>query len=168
METDPYSLLILAGIDVTFSPVTGGILVALLIVVVLLIGILVSGYFERDVLGITKYQWVLLVTLVYLILVVIARLRKLNYFYYNDEGDKILIRYYPIHPLVQKKRAIKIPKIGLSGYEFKKSMMGLKKTIVLRQKVKGKVATYPPIGITALSRKEVDLLKTNLDKYVRP
>lgn len=38
METDPYSLLILAGIDVTFSPVTGGILVALLIVVVLLIG----------------------------------------------------------------------------------------------------------------------------------
>jgi len=38
LETDPYSLLILAGINVTFSPVTGGIFAAILIVVVLLIG----------------------------------------------------------------------------------------------------------------------------------
>ncbi len=38
METDPYSLLILTGIDITFLPVTGGILAAIMIVIILLIG----------------------------------------------------------------------------------------------------------------------------------
>jgi putative hemolysin len=44
LETDPYSLLILAGIDVTFFPVTGGILAAALIVILLLVvSAMVSG-----------------------------------------------------------------------------------------------------------------------------
>jgi len=139
-----------------------------MVIVILLIGIMVSGWFEKDVLGIRKYHWVILVTLVYLAMVVIARLRQLNFFYFSDEGDKILIRYYPVHPLVQKKRAIQIPKIGLVGYEIKSSLFGLKKVLILRQSVKGKVATYPSIGITALNEKEIDLLMKNLDRYVRP
>ena len=139
-----------------------------IVTVVLIIGIMVSGWFEKDVLGVSKYQWVILFTLLYLVMVVFARLRKLNYIYFSDEGDKILIRYYPIHPLVQKKKAIQIPKIGMAEYDITSSAMGLKKTIILRQKVKGKIATYPPIGITALSRAEIDLLEKHLDKYVRP
>ncbi|MFC2098629.1 hypothetical protein ACFLSP_02680 [Bacteroidota bacterium] len=138
------------------------------ITVVLLIGIMVSGWFEKDVLGITKYQWVIIVTLVYLLMVIAARLRRLNFFYFSDDGDKILVRYYPIRPLVQKKKAVQIPKIGLAGYEINSSAMGLKKVLVLRQLVKGKVANYPPIGITALNRKEIDLLKKQLEKYLRP
>jgi len=143
-------------------------MVQAIVTVMLLIGIMVSGWFERDVLGISKYQWVIFVTLIYIILVIIARLRLLNYFYFSDEGDKILIRYYPIHPLVQKKNAIQIPKIGLAGYDIKSSMMGLKKVILFKQKVKGSVASYPPIGITALNKKETDLLKEQLGKYLRP
>ena len=38
METDPYSILLLTGIDITFFPVTGGILTAILVVVILLVG----------------------------------------------------------------------------------------------------------------------------------
>ena len=138
------------------------------VTVVLLIGIMVSGWFEKDVLGITKYLWIILVTLAYLILVIIARLRRLNFFYFSDEGDKILIRYYPIHPLVQKKNAVQIPKIGLAGYEINSSAGGFKKVLILRQSVKGKVANYPPIGITALNREEIDLLNKQLKKYLRP
>ncbi len=137
------------------------------VTVVLLIGIMVSGWFEKDVLGIPKYQWVILVTLVYLIMIVLSRLRQLNYFYFSDEGDRILIRYYPIHPLVQKKKAIQIPKIGLAGYSILPSILGFKKVLIIQQKVKGKTATYPPIGITALNRQEIDLLEKHLDKYVR-
>ncbi|MCK4746762.1 MAG: hypothetical protein KAT15_07005 [Bacteroidales bacterium] len=137
------------------------------VTVIMLTGIMVSGWFERDVLGISKYLWVIIVTLVYLTLIIISRLRRLNFFYFSDDGDKILIRYYPIHPLVQKKKAIQIPKIGFAGYEIKSSMFGLKKVILLQQKVKGSVAKYPPIGITALNRKESDLLRKHLDKYLR-
>ncbi len=138
------------------------------IMVILLIGILISGWFEKDILGISKYQWVILVTLVYLVLITISRLLQLNYFYFSDEGDKILIRYHPIHPLVQKKKAVQIPKIALAGYEIKSSMFGLKKMLLLNQKVKGSVAKYPSIGITSLSSKELDLLRKQLDKYLRP
>ncbi len=139
-----------------------------IITVILLSGILVSGWFEKDVLGIKKYQWVILVTVVYLILVVVSRLRRLSYFYFSDDGDKIQMRYHPIHPLVQKKHAIQIPKIGLAGYRIEQSPLGFKRVIILQQKVKGRVATYPPIGITALSRQEVDLLEKQLNKYIRP
>jgi hypothetical protein len=142
-------------------------MVQAIVTVILLIGIMVSGWFEKDVLGIPKYQWVVLVTMVYLIMIIMARLRQLNYFYFSDEGDKLLFRYYPIHPLVQKKRAVQIPKIGLVGYDIRTTIMGFRKVLVLRQKVKGKVATYPPIGITALNQKELDLLEKQLDKYVR-
>jgi hypothetical protein len=137
------------------------------VTVILLIGIMVSGWFERDVLGISKYQWIIGITLLYILMIIIARLRQLNYFYFNDEGDKIMIRYYPIHPLVQKKKAIKIPKIGLAGYDIQVSMMGLKMVLLIHQKVKGKVATYPPIGITSLKSDELESLKKQLDKYVR-
>lgn len=145
-----------------------GKMILVIVTVVLLVGIMVSGWFEKDVFGISKYQWVILVTLVYLVLVTTSRLRQLNYFYFSDEGDKILIRYYPIHPLVQKKKAVQIPKIGLAGYEIKSSMLGLKKVLILQQKVKGSVAKYPPIGITSLNRKESDLLTKQLNKYLRP
>lgn len=138
-----------------------------IVTVILLIGIMVSGWFEKDVLGVSKYQWVILVTLLYLAMVIIARVRKLNYFYFSDDGDKILFRYYPIHPLVQKKKAVQIPKIGFAGYNISSSVLGLKKSLILQQKVKGKVATYPPIGITALTRNEIDILEKHLDKYVR-
>lgn len=142
-------------------------MVQTIITVALLMVILISGWFEKDVLGIPKYQWVILVALAYLVLVVFARVRQLNFFYFSDEGDRILIRYHPIRPHIQKKSAIQIPKIGLAGYDIRSSLLGLKKVIILKQSVKGKVATYPPIGITALSSKEIDLLEKHLDKYVR-
>jgi hypothetical protein len=138
-----------------------------IIAVALLMVILVSGWFERDVLGVTKYQWVILVTLIYLVLVLLSRIRQMNFFYFSDEGDKILIRYHPIHPLVQKKSAIQIPKTGLAGYDIRSSILGLKKVLILRQSVKGKVAIYPPISITSLSEREINLLEKYLDKYVR-
>jgi hypothetical protein len=139
-----------------------------IITVVILIGIMVSGWFEKDVLGIPKYQWVILVASIYLILIILSGMRQLNYFYFSDEGDKILVRYYPIRPLVQKKKAVQIPKTGLVGYDITSSMLGFKKVLILQQKVKGKVATYPPIGITALNKSEIELLEEQLDKYVRP
>jgi len=137
------------------------------VTVVLLLGIMVSGWFENDVLGISKYQWVILVTIVYILIITFSRMRFLNFISYTDEGDKIQIRYHPIHPLVQKKNVIKIPKIGLAFYEIKSSMLGLKKTLIIGQKVKGKVAKYPPIGISALNPKEIDLLRKHLDLFIR-
>lgn len=142
-------------------------MITAIVAVILLMLILVSGWFENALLGVLKYQWVILVATVYLILTVISGLRKLNFFYFSDEGDRILIRYHPIHPLVQTKNAVQIPKTGLAGYELRVSHLGLRKVIVLRQHVRGKVATYPPISITSLNARETELLTACMDRYVR-
>lgn len=138
------------------------------VTVFLIIGIMATGWFENDVLGIPKNWWIIIVTFLYICTIIISWMRLLNYIYFSDEGDKIIIRYYPIRPLVQKKKAIQIPKIGLVGYDIRSSMLGLRTSIVFKQRVKGKIATYPPIGITALKKKELELLRKQVERYVRP
>jgi hypothetical protein len=46
--------------------------------------------------------------------------------------------------------------------------MGLKKVLILHQHVKNKVAKYPPIGITSLTREELSRLEQQLSQYARP
>jgi hypothetical protein len=143
-------------------------MITAIVAVVLLMIILVSGWFENSVLGIPRYQWVILVALIYLVQAVISGFRKMNFFYFSDEGDRILLRYHPIHPLVQRKNAVQIPKTGLAGYEIRNTLLGLRRVIILRQHVRGKLATYPPISITSLNSREISLLTTSLDRVARP
>ena len=156
-------------------------MITAIVAVVLLMIILVSGWFENSVLGIPRYQWVILVALIYLVQAVISGFRKMNFFYFKDaganrqtdngkpdEGDRILLRYHPIHPLVQRKNAVQIPKTGLAGYEIRNTLLGLRRVIILRQHIRGKLATYPPISITSLNSREISLLTTSLDRVARP
>lgn len=138
-----------------------------IITAVAIVAILATPWFDPELLGIMKYHWILLVTGVYLLLVVISWIRDLNYFYFDDKGDKIIIRYYPIRPLARKKKAIQIQKISFAGFEIKKTALGIRKILILKQYVRRTVANYPPIGITALTRNELKLLKKQLSAYVR-
>lgn len=138
-----------------------------MIAAAMVVAILSTQWFDPKLLGITKYQWILIVAGVYLLLVVLSWIRDLNYFYFDDEGDKIIIRYYPIRPLGRKKKAIQIHKISFAGFEIKKTLLGIKKILILKQLVKKTVAKYPPVGITALTKKELALLEKQLSLYVR-
>ena len=139
-----------------------------IITAVLVVAILATTWFDPDLLGITKYQWIFLVACMYVLLVVLSWVRDLNYFYFDDKTDKIIIRYYPIRPLGRKKRAIQIPKTALAGYEIKMTTFGLKKILILHQYIKKSVAKYPPIVITSLTRQELALLEKQLTSYIRP
>ncbi len=129
--------------------------------------ILAAPWFDPDLLGILKYQWILLIAVLYILIVAVSWMRGLNYFYFDDKGDKIIIRYYPIRPLGRKKKAVQIQKTVFAGFEIKKPVLGLKKNLILKQYVKKKVAKYPPIGITALTRQELRALEKQLSIYAR-
>ena len=141
-------------------------LIAILTAVILVI-VRTTSLFRPEFLGISQYQWIYLVAGAYLLIVVISWFRGLNYFYFDDKGDKIVIRYYPIRPLGRKKKAIQIPKISFAGFEIRRTSLGLKKILILKQHVKKSVANYPPIGITSLTRAELDMLEKQLSVYVR-
>ncbi len=138
-----------------------------IITVVIIVAMLATSWFKPKLLGIAQYQWIILVTAIYFLLVVGSWLRGLNYFYFNDKGDKLIIRYYPIRTLGRKKRAVQIPKTALAKYEIIKTNLGLKKVLILYQHVKKNVAKYPSIGITSLTRDELSLLEQQLSLYVR-
>jgi hypothetical protein len=137
-----------------------------IITVVIIVAMLATDWFKPKLLGIPQYQWIILVTAIYILLMAGSWLRGLNYFYFNDKGDKLLIRYYPIRPLGRKKRAIQIPKTALAKYEIIKTNLGLKKVLILHQHVRKNVAKYPPIGITSLTRDELSRLEQQLSIYV--
>ena len=138
-----------------------------IITVVIIVSMLATNLFKPELMGITQYQWIVLVTAIYILLIVGSWLRGLNYFYFNDKGDKLIIRYYAIRPLGRRKRAVQIPKTALAKYEIIKTNLGLKKVLILHQHIKKNVAKYPSIGITSLTRDELSRLEKQLSLYVR-
>jgi hypothetical protein len=138
-----------------------------IITCVVIIAILATDWFKPELLGIQQYQWILLVAAMYILQVVLSWLRGLNYFYFNDKGDKLIFRYYPIRPLARSKKTVQIPKTALAKYEIMRKNLGLKKVVILHQHIKRNVAKYPPIGITSLTREELSLLEQQLSQYIR-
>jgi hypothetical protein len=138
-----------------------------IITVVIIIAMLATEWFKPELLGITQYQWIIGVAVIYILLTAGSWLRGLNYFYFNDRGDKLVFRYYPIRPLARSKKAVQIPKTALAKYEIVKTNMGLKRVLILHQHVKGNIAKYPPIGITTLTKAELSELEQQLSKYAR-
>ncbi len=138
-----------------------------IITVVIIVAMLATDWFKPKLLGVTQYQWIILVAGIYILLMAGSWLRGLNYLYFNDKGDKLIIRYYAIRPLGRRKKAVQIPKTALAKYEIIKTNLGLKKVLILHQHVKNKTAKYPPIGITSLTRDELFRLEKHLSLYVR-
>jgi hypothetical protein len=129
---------------------------------------LTTTWFNKPVLGLERKDLILITAGLYLLIIIILYLQDLNYIYFNDDGDQIIIRYYPMRPFARKKRAVQIPKISLAGFDIKKSLFGFRKSLVLQQKTKKGIATYPGIGITALNSREIELMVAELKRFVRP
>jgi hypothetical protein len=136
--------------------------------VVLIVFFLGSKWFNKPFLGLERSHLILIAACLYLLITIFIFFLDLNYFYFNDDTDRIILRYYPIRPIARKKRVIEISKIALAKFNIKKSFLGLKKSLILYQKVKKTIAKYPPIGITSLTKTEREMLVKQLDKYVRP
>ncbi|MBL7111718.1 MAG: hypothetical protein ISS19_07235 [Bacteroidales bacterium] len=134
---------------------------------VAIIAVMMLKFFNKPFYGLERYTIVLILLGLYIGIMVFTYSLKRNYIYFNDDGEAIILRYYPIRPIARKKSAIEIPKTSLVKFEIRKSFFGLKKTLFLYQKVKNKVARYPAIGLTALNKKELESISTQLSKYVK-
>ena len=134
-------------------------------VTLIIILLLFSGFFEDPLLGLTKTHYIIIIAGIYLLIILINFIRKQNYFYFNDSGKNIIVRYYPLRPMARSRKSIEIPKARFAGFEIRDSLLGLKKTLVLKQVLKKSVAQYPPISISSLTRKELNILVRQLSLY---
>ena len=139
--------------------------ITLVVFIALALGVMLIGSLRYEVLGLNKYHWALVVVLLYTLSLIVESWFELNYIYFSDDDDIIMLRYFSMSVFSRKKRSIEIPKKVFRGYEVKKVLFGMKKKIVLKQLIKDKVVKYPPVSISALKPNEYKVLMKTLDSY---
>ncbi len=141
--------------------------IILLVAAIGAICIMLFGQQPQTFWGLTKYNWAIVVAIIYVITVVIDVLKGYNYVFFNDESDFIVLRYFSLSYANHKKKSIEIPKNDFVSYEIKTAYFGLQQQLILRRKVKGQEANYPPLSISILDKQGVELILGTLDKYQR-
>lgn len=133
--------------------------------IVIVVVLLTTDLMRRDFLGLSKYSWAIIISLIYLGQNIFEYLKNYNYIYYNDENNKILFRYVPLRPFNNKRYSIEIEKEKFHGYKIKRPTI-FKQEIVLYVKTPQGIAKYPPISISALNEEECNRLKKALNQYI--
>lgn len=137
----------------------------LAIIFVVFISILLITYiYEDQLFGLTKYHLAIIFGSLYVLYMLFNTLRQYCYIYFSDEGDKIILRYFPMGVFTYKKHAIEIGKHEFAGYETKEILFGFRRKLTLKVKTAKGVAKYPPVSITALNPKEKEDLLKALDR----
>jgi len=139
--------------------------ITIILFTVIVLIIILGGSLRNDFLGINKYQWALIAGAVYLIAILAESMLDLNYIYFSDNDNKILLRYFSMSFLNKKKNSIEIPIDRFSDYILTKSLGGLKKKIILVQRIKNVDAKYPAVSLSALNKEQLDSLLAALAKY---
>ena len=116
---------------------------ALIIVVLLFV-----PWFDNPDSGFTKYHIIIIVCGIYLIINVINYLKRPYFVSFSDQGDMLVIRYYPVSMFTSRKNSIEIPKQQFLKYELKPFLLGTQHYLILHQKFRGKEAKYPLISLS--------------------
>jgi hypothetical protein len=118
----------------------------------------VLTYFERlikfPLLGMSDTAWTVILVIAYILVVFLPMLRNYQFIYFSDEGENIIFRYFESGIFGGRKNSVEIDKKSFAGYKTESSFLGLKQSIILFQKFREGVAKYPPIYISALTRKQ--------------
>lgn len=133
---------------------------ALIIVVLIFV-----PWFDDPEAQFTKYHIIILIAAIYLGINVINYLKKPYFISYSDQGEKIIVRYYPVSMFTSKKHSIEIPKEQFVKYELSPFLFKTQHYLILHQNFRGKVAKYPQISISALDKEDRENMLQSLDKY---
>ncbi len=150
-------------IDKTIIRRTKGKFIALLILVVV-ICVLLFVPFRRDLFnGLSNNLLAIFFAVGYMIFALYETFRNYFYIYYNDESDKIVLRYFSPALFTSKKNSIEIFKKEFAGYELKSFFMRYRENLILLKSTSKGIAKYPPVSITALSNEERYSLLSSLN-----
>jgi hypothetical protein len=105
------------------------------------------------------------VTAVYLIVLLRPTILKYMYLFFSADEKRITLRWYKPGLMPGESKSIEIPAERFAGYEVKKQFFGLHRHITLFQQVQGRKAAYPPVSISALSKKQREEIETTLKNY---
>jgi len=125
-----------------------------------------STYFKNPVFGVDRTWYILGLALLYLLVIVYYRLKRPYFVFFADNGNKILMRYYPVRAINRKKNSIEIPKNELVKFEIQKKFP-FREELFLYQKFRKGVGKYPPVNLSAVNKKDKSAIISALQKYIK-
>ena len=112
--------------------------------------------------GISVSGWTSILLSLYFIISFYPLFFKYRYIYFSDDGPEIIIRYYSVGLVQGPKRSIEIPKSDFEGFTVS-PFLGVFRMLTLRRRIDRRIASYPPVHLGALSRKEIARITDALD-----
>lgn len=145
--------------------------IRLFAVTVILIAYLILAYaadiIKFPFLGLSDTVWTVALAGLWVFLIIIPLYLKYQFFFFSDDTEKIIIRYFNAGIAGGKKNSVEIDKRTFAGYKTEPGFFGLITSLTLFQKFSEGVAKYPSIYISALSKEEKAKLLKALDSYVQ-
>lgn len=139
--------------------------VVILILLFVLFGF--SDFFKSPVLGFEKTWYLIALAVFYTGLSAYNILLKPHYVYFSDNGDKIILRYYPARIINQKKHSIEILKQDFISWEVKRFFFGRAEMLFLTRRYKNSVARFPGVSLSAVRKIDRDKIKSALNAYMK-
>ena len=103
---------------------------------------------------------------VFLVYVGFTQFASLCYVYFSTANEKVLIKYYPIISILKKEyESIEFAQKTMVGFKIEKSMGFNDLSIAIRTK-RG-IAEYPSISLTALSKAEIEQIRSALSEVIK-
>ena len=123
-------------------------------------------WFEETEYWLTKYHVIIIISAVYVVVNWINFLKRPYFVSYNDQGEMLVVRYYPVSMFTSRKHSIEIPKKQFVKFELQPFLFGTQHKLILVQNFRGKEAKYPPISLSALEKEDREKMLQSLGKYV--
>jgi len=123
-----------------------------------------SDYFIENLIDIPRWLYVVAFMLIFIFILVYRYFLHYNYIYFDDENNKIIIRYYHLKLFNKNFKSIEIPKNSFVKFEEKIFFLKQRHDLILYQKTNKGIAKYPPVSITALNKVQKKEIILSLNK----
>jgi len=134
-----------------------------------LVALLFFTGFDRFLVGLTgipRWAFIILFMSFFVVFYTYHLLTASAFISYNDEENKIVLRFYQLNLFKSDKISYEIPKRDFAGFKTSYKFKKLREEMVLFRKYQGKMVKYPPIPISALTKSERSKLIKSLNKFV--
>jgi hypothetical protein len=140
-------------------------LIMTVVFTLIILAIVFLPWFDESEFWLNKYHVVIFVSAIYIVLNWINYLKRPYFVSYTDQGEMLVIRYYPISMFTSRKFSIEIPKDQFVRYELKPFLLKSQHYLILFQNFRDKVVPYPRISLSALEKEDRAKMLHSLDKY---
>lgn len=140
-------------------------LVMTIVFTLIILGIVFLPWFDETEFWLTKYHVAIFISAIYIIVNWVNYMKRPYYVSYNDQGETLVVRYYPNSIFTSRKNSIEIPKKQFVKYELKPFFLKSQHYMILHQNFRGKVVAYPRISLSAMDKQDREKMLQSLDKY---